>query len=64
MDNLSGHKDKAVRRSIRSAGAKLFFLPEFLPDLNPIEQVSPGCLEARLKPPMGELVGVVLEAAL
>jgi transposase len=27
MDNLSSHKNKAVRRAIRAAGAKLFFLP-------------------------------------
>ncbi|HXC76005.1 MAG TPA: IS630 family transposase [Candidatus Acidoferrum sp.] len=39
MDNLGSHKGKAVRRSIRSAGAKLFFLPRYSPDLNPIEQV-------------------------
>src|SRR5436309_683951 len=34
-----GHKAKAVRRAIRSAGAWLFFLPPYSPDLNPIEQV-------------------------
>jgi transposase len=28
-----------VRRLIRSVGAKLFFLPRYSPDLNPIEQV-------------------------
>jgi transposase len=28
-----------VRRAIRSTGAKLFFLPAYSPDLNPIEQV-------------------------
>jgi transposase len=39
MDNLGSHKGKAVRRLIRSAGAKLFFLPRYSPDLNPIEQV-------------------------
>lgn len=39
MDNLGSHKSKAVRRLIRSAGAKLFFLPKYSPDLNPIEQV-------------------------
>ena len=39
MDNLGSHKGKAVRRLIRSAGAKLFFLPKYSPDLNPIEQV-------------------------
>jgi transposase len=39
MDNLGSHKGFAVRRAIRSAGAKLFFLPKYSPDLNPIEQV-------------------------
>src|SRR5215469_7655049 len=39
MDNLGSHKGKAVRRAIRAAGAKLFFLPPYSPDLNPIEQV-------------------------
>ena len=39
MDNLGSHKGTAVRRAIRSAGAKLFFLPKYSPDLNPIEQV-------------------------
>ena len=37
-DNLSSHKAVAVRRTIKSAGAKLFFLPPYSPDLNPIEQ--------------------------
>ena len=39
MDNLGSHKGQAVRRAIRGAGAKLFFLPPYSPDLNPIEQV-------------------------
>jgi transposase len=39
MDNLGSHKGRAVRRAIRNAGAKLFFLPPYSPDLNPIEQV-------------------------
>jgi transposase len=39
MDNLGSHKGKAVRQLIRAAGAKLFFLPKYSPDLNPIEQV-------------------------
>src|SRR5246127_1198543 len=28
-----------IRRAIRLAGARLFFLPKYSPDLNPIEQV-------------------------
>ena len=39
MDNLGSHKGKIVRQLVRSAGAKLFFLPKYSPDLNPIEQV-------------------------
>ena len=38
MDNLGSHKSKAVRRAIRAAGARLFYLPKYSPDLNPIEQ--------------------------
>src|SRR5690242_3750664 len=39
VDNLGSHKGKAARHAIRAAGAKLFFLPPYSPDLNPIEQV-------------------------
>jgi len=39
MDNLGSHKSKATRKAIRAAGARLFFLPPYSPDLNPIEQV-------------------------
>ena len=39
MDNLGSHKGHAVRRAIRSAGARLLFLPKYSPDLNPIEQL-------------------------
>src|SRR5437899_8320313 len=39
IDNLGSHKGKAIRQAIRAAGAKLFFLPKYSPDLNPIEQV-------------------------
>jgi len=36
---LAAHKCKAVRAAIRAAGAGLFFLPPYSPDLNPIEQI-------------------------
>ena len=39
MDNLASHKGRAVRNTIRAAGAKLLYLPPYGPDLNPIEQV-------------------------
>lgn len=38
VDNLGSHKSKAVRSAIRTAGARLWFLPPYSPDLNPIEQ--------------------------
>ena len=38
LDNLASHKGKAVRQAIRTAGARLWFLPPYSPDLNPIEQ--------------------------
>ena len=38
-DNLACHKRPAVRRAIRQRGARLFLLPKYSPDLNPIEQV-------------------------
>jgi transposase len=39
MDNLGSHKGQGVENAIRAAGARLFFLPPYSPDLNPIEQV-------------------------
>ena len=39
MDNLSSHEGIEVRRALRAVGAKLFFLPPYSPDLNPIEQM-------------------------
>ena len=39
LDNLGGHKGKAVRQAIRTASAHRFFLPPYSPDLNPLEQV-------------------------
>lgn len=37
-DNLSIHDDPEVARLIKSAGARLEFLPPYSPDLNPIEE--------------------------
>jgi transposase len=38
MDNLGSHKSAAIRQLIRAAGARLWYLPPYSPDLNPIEQ--------------------------
>src|SRR5699024_10223529 len=37
MDNLSAHKVAGVREAIEGAGAWVFYLPPYSPDLNPIE---------------------------
>ena len=37
LDNLGSRKRKAVRNAIKSAGARLPFLPKYSPDLDPIE---------------------------
>lgn len=39
MDNLPAHKTQDVRQAITAAGAQLFLLPPYSPDLNPIEMV-------------------------
>ncbi len=39
MDNLSSHKDPAVRRLIETCEATLVYLPAYSPDFNPIEKM-------------------------
>lgn len=51
MDKLSSHKVKAVRQLIRLAGAKLFFLTKYSPDLTPIGFVEAVCAA------IGEILG-------
>ena len=37
LDNLSVHKNEAVRQRIEACGCRLVFLPAYSPDFNPIE---------------------------
>jgi len=37
MDNLRAHKVAGIQKAIEAVGAKLRYLPEYSPDLNPIE---------------------------
>jgi transposase len=39
IDNLGATRERPCAGAIRAAGAKLFFLPPYSPDFNPIEQV-------------------------
>ena len=38
MDNLSSHNVKGVSEAIKSVGARLEYLPEYSPELSPIEE--------------------------
>lgn len=39
LDNLSTHKDHLARAHILATGARIWDLPPYSPDLNPIEQM-------------------------
>ncbi|WP_352873826.1 transposase [Mesorhizobium sp. M1409] len=54
MDNLGSHKSAAIRHAIRAAGARLWFLPPYSPDLNPCMDGSCG---SRVSDRIGERVG-------
>src|SRR5664279_1109972 len=49
MDNLSAHKVPGIREAIEAAGATLRYLPQYSPDLNPIEMLFRSA--SRLIPP-------------
>jgi len=68
VDNLQSHKRADIRQAIRDAGAKLFFLPKYSPDLNPIEQVFSKLkhllrkAEARSQPAVCRTIGALLSS--
>lgn len=39
LDNLTTHKVAGVRQAIEAAGARLWYLPPYSPDFNPIENL-------------------------
>ena len=63
IDNLGSHHGKAVRRAIRATGTKLFFLPKYSPDLNPIAKLKHNLRKAAGRPvetvctAIGQLLG-------
>lgn len=61
LDNLNSHKGKVVRAMVKAIGARLFFLPSYSPDLNPIEQVFAKIKHATRKA-MGRSVEAVERA--
>ena len=48
MDNLGSHKGNKIHTAIRTAGARLLFLPPYSPEFNPIEQAR-GKLKGLLR---------------
>lgn len=48
MDNLASHKVAGVREAIDYAGASIWYLPPYSPDLNPIEKMW-AKIKARLR---------------
>ena len=55
MDNLGSHKGKAARRLIRSAGAKLFFLPRHSPISIRSSRSSPSSRPCCARPTRAQL---------
>jgi transposase len=67
MDNLGSHKGLAIRQAIRQVGARLFLLPKYSPDLNPIEQLFaklkhlPRKAAARTRAPLCAAIAQILD---
>ena len=61
MDNLSSHKSPVIRKLIRAVKAKLFYLPVYSPDLNPIENCF-SKIKAKLRTAQQRTVDGILDA--
>ena len=67
MDNLSVHKNTDAHKAIEATGAKIWFLPAYSPDLNPIEKMwskVKACLrkaKARETEALYEAIGSAME---
>lgn len=66
LDNLAAHKAADARRAIEKAGARLLFLPQYHPELNPIEEAW-GKVKAHVRTleprSIMDLDGAVVEGA-
>lgn len=67
MDNLNVHKSERAQEIIASCGAEYIFLPEYSPDLNPIEkmwskvkQILRG-VKARSRQQLDDAIGKALD---
>lgn len=66
MDNLASHKSIATRLAIEEAGATLWYLPPYSPDLNPIEKLWSKVKSwlRKLRPKTFQAIGQTLVEAL
>jgi transposase len=68
MDNLAAHKHRKVRRLLAARRCRLWYLPAYSPDLNPIElawsklKTFLRAAKARLRPALEQAVGEGLRA--
>lgn len=67
MDNLAAHKQRKVRRLLAARRCRLWYLPPYSPDLNPIELAWSKLktflrgAKARLQPTLEQAVGTGLD---
>lgn len=61
LDNLSVHKSAGAEAAIRACGARLLFLPQYSPDLNPIEMAF-AKLKAHLRAAAARLPDTLMKA--
>lgn len=60
LDNLSVHKSAQAEAAIRESGARMLFLPQYSPDLNPIEMAF-AKLKAHLRAAAARLPNTLLD---
>jgi len=58
MDNLSSHKASGVEEAIERAGASVWWLPPYSPDLNPIEKLWSKIKSGLRRAAAGTLAGL------
>jgi transposase len=56
IDNLKAHHVAGVREAVEAAGATLRYLPQYSPDLDPIELLSPSSKPFCARPPLDPCV--------
>ena len=68
MDNLSSHKSPRISALLEKAGAQLWYLPPYSPDLNPTEQMFAKIAAplrkaaARTRHALCDTIGLLLDA--